>query len=288
MSAPPLRYRTDSLGRSRPLCQDVRRHAFGGYQRAGDPCQRYASGRSNGGLGHLVCASHADKPAGCWRAHRILGALRRGVELQPVTLAKLAKECGCTRCATEAPAHTIEEADAAEHAARDAALAKATRCPSCGCTALFPCTVSLPGDGGTGHCAHARLEPWLTSCSACMTPELRGRRGGAAAKRGEADSARARRSGLRNTVGNGDTLVTAEVGMCFRVYFTYGERLVTARRRGDAQDRRFTRRRYAHLFALDVRRQKGEAEIRYEASRRFEPNDVPAERAWVPGAVVPG
>jgi hypothetical protein len=259
-----IRYRTDSQGRSRVLCQEVTRHGVSYYRPKGSPCIRYAVARKGDGEGIFVCASHADPPPpmACLREARILQALSRGrPPLEPAVIAQLREVCGCGVCKNE--------------------IAREARCPKCGCTAHKPCVLSLPDGAGTGNCAPAGSQPWLETCSACLTPELRG------AEAKSSGGAKAERSRLRNTVGNGDHLVTAEVGMCFRVYFAW-EPLATARRHDLVQDRRFTRRRYAHLFALDVRRQGGEAEIRYERSRRFEPNDRPSERAWVKGPVVPG
>jgi hypothetical protein len=56
---PPLRYGTDSAGKRRPLCQEIRRHGVSYYHPAGEPCVRYATQRNAAGL--MVCWSHGDR-----------------------------------------------------------------------------------------------------------------------------------------------------------------------------------------------------------------------------------
>jgi hypothetical protein len=232
-AAPPIRYRTDSAGRRRPLCQDVLRNVSV-FRAAGEPCRRYASGRAQDGLGLLVCPSHAGRAP------------------EPVAALVVAGR----------------------------GLRDRHPCPSCGCSPRRPCTLVLPGQRGTGACAPAGSQPWLDTCSGCLTPELR-----AAVAEARAIAARGAKI-LTAASGDASGLERAEVGMCFRVEYCYVGSLERAEERGYRMDRAFRRLRSARLFAISVRRQKGKAEIRYERSRRFEANVAPTERAWARGPAV--
>jgi hypothetical protein len=143
---PLLRFGTESKGKRRPLCQERKRGpgVFKGT-RTGELCERFATQRSPEGL--WVCVSHGDKTLS--RRHwtpeeeKIFGLDARLSEIR------------------------------AEEAKRREALDKTTRCGSCGCTALHPCVLRLDESGSVGLCARAGLEPWLTTCSGCLTPALR-------------------------------------------------------------------------------------------------------------------
>lgn len=145
VSGPLLRFGTDSKGKRRPLCQEIRRGALSHFKPAGEPCERFATQRSPEGL--WICVSHGEPALG-----------RRRILPQEEKIFAMDARMSELR---------------AEEAARRARLDKETKCRSCGCSALHPCVLRLDESGSIGLCARAGLEPWLKTCSGCMTPTLR-------------------------------------------------------------------------------------------------------------------
>lgn len=228
----PLRYGTDSKGRSRPLCQALRRHDAS-CGPAGEPCARYATQESASGL---FCANHVEgaQERAAARAREAVARRRPGRKRPP----------------------------------RPDVRSPLPRC-SCGCTSARPCRVLLPGGKGLGRCAPAGSQPWLTSCSACMTPELRASEAEARAwddgERREVTAAFVEPDGLPDR---------AAVGMTFRVYFAFGCRSL-AEAEDYLQDRSFRLLESACVFSVGTRKQGGVAVLRYEASRRFDNPNAP-------------
>lgn len=146
VSGPLLRFGTDSKGKRRPLCQE-RTRGTGVFRgtRTGAPCERYTTQRSPEGL--WICVSHGDPALG-----------RRRILPEEEKLFAMDARVSELR---------------AEEAARREKLDKGTKCGSCGCSALHPCVLRLDESGSIGLCARAGLEPWLKTCSGCMTPTLR-------------------------------------------------------------------------------------------------------------------